>query len=155
MSEKEVKKDPKKQALLAPLEPILQSIGYQSGEVPIKKSTLTKPEYYGTRENSVLAIYVVADLKTLAADVPRLKLVRFQMGKGIDYVLLIPPCDIKQVVDIVLAEDEKNYKMIMREGFSVWMWDAATSKIMSYFNMPADKVLKEKIENKGDVVAKK
>jgi hypothetical protein len=154
MSEKEVKKDPKKQALLALIEPILQSIGYQSSEVPIQKSTLTKPEYYGKRENSVLAIYVVPELKTLAADIPRLKLVRFQMGKGIDYVLLIPPCDIKQVVDILRAGEDKSYKMVMRESFSLWMWDAATSKIVAYFNMPVDKILQEKLENKGDVIAK-
>ena len=152
--EKEVKKDAKKQLLIEPIEGFLKSIGYQSSEAPIKKQFIAKPDFYGTREGHIIAVYAVSDVSTLVVDIPRLKLVRFQMGKGLDYVLLLPVHDASKLIEVLRANEEKQYKMIMKEGFIICMWDSENKKVISYFNLPSDKVVREQIENRGDIVAK-
>src|SRR4030042_6360357 len=107
--EKEVKKDAKKQLLIEPIEGFLKSIGYQSSEAPNKKQFIAKPDFYGTREGHIIAVYAVPDVSTLVADIPRLKLVRFQMGKGLDYVLLLPSLDASKLIEVLRANEEKQY----------------------------------------------
>ena len=115
---------------------------------------MAKPGFYGKREGYTVALYTVLDAKTLGIDISRVKTVTFQMGKGVDYVLLLPPQDESQLIDVLCADEDKEYKRIMKEGFIIWMWDPEKKTAMSYFNLPKDETLREQIEDRGDIVAK-
>lgn len=45
------------------------------------------------------------------------------MGKDVDYVLLLPLQDESQLMDIICADEDKEYKRITKEGFIIWMWN--------------------------------
>lgn len=150
----ETELSPAKKKLMEPIVEFLKSTGYQAMEAPITKQFITKPDYYGTREDHAIAVYSVTDIKNLVGDIPRLKLVRFQLGKGVDYVLLLPLDDASKLIEVLRANEEKHYKIVMKEGFNIWMWDLGNRKVISYFNLPSDGVLREQIDNRGDIVAK-
>jgi len=82
------------------------------------------------------------------------KTVSFQLGKEVDYVLLVPQQEEEQLMRVLCANDDRDYKKLTKEGFILWMWDSEKKKPISYFNLPKDKVLQEHIENRGDIVAK-
>jgi len=140
--------------LKEPVEEFLKAIGYKSRSAPITKEFMAKPGFYGKREGYIIALYTVLDARTLGVEISRVKTVTFQMGKGVDYVLLLPPQDESQLIDVLCAGEDKEYKRIMKEGFIIWMWDPEKKTAVSYFNLPKDEMLREQIEDRGDIVAK-
>jgi hypothetical protein len=143
-----------KKKLKEPVEEFLKAIGYKSRSAPITKEYMAKPNFYGKREGYTIAIYAVLDARTLGVEIARVKTVTFQMGKDVDYVLLLPLQDESQLMDILCADEDKEYKKIVKEGFVIWMWDPEKQTALSYFNSLRDEVLREQIEDKGDIVAK-
>ena len=154
MSQRRLQEIEAKKKIREPVEEFLKSIGYKSRSAPITKEFMAKPGFYGKREAYTIALYPVLDVSNLGLEISRVKTVTFQMGKDVDYVLLLPLQDESNLVDVVCADEDKEYKKIMKEGFVIWMWDMEKQKALSYFNSPKDKVLREHIEDKGDIVAK-
>lgn len=154
MSQRRLQEIEAKKNLKEPVEEFLKSIGYKPRSAPITKEFMAKPNFYGKREGYTLALYAVLDINGLGYEISRVKTVSFQMGKNLDYVLLLPPQDEGKLVDILRSEEDKEYKRIMKEGFIIWMWDSEKKTALSYFNLPRDEVLRKQIEDKGDIVAK-
>lgn len=154
MSQRRLQEIEAKKKVKEPVEEFLKSIGYKSRSSPITKEFMAKPNFYGKREGYTIALYVVLDVDSLGFEVSRVKTVSFQMGKDVDYVLLLPPQDESKLMEILCADEDKEYKRIMKEGFVIWMWDPEKKTAVSYFNLPRDEVLRKQIEDKGDIVAK-
>jgi len=154
MSQRRLQEIEAKKSLTEPVEEFLKSVGYKSRSAPITKEFMAKPSFYGKREDHTIALYPVLDVVILSVELSRVKTVTFQMGKGVDYVLLLPLQDESKLVDALCANEDKEYKMVMKEGFSIWMWDQEKQTALSYFNLPKDKAISERIEDKGDIVAK-
>lgn len=144
-----------KKKLKEPVEEFLKSLGYKVRSAPITKEFMAKPDFYGKRENYTVAVYSVLDPRMLGIEIARVKTVSFQLGKDVDYILLLPPQNEDKLIEVLCANEDKDYKKIMKEGFIVWMWDNEKKKAISYFNVPRDEELQAQIENKGDIIAKK
>lgn len=143
-----------KKSTKEPVEEFLKSQGYKSSSCPITKEFMAKPDFYGKRDDFITALYVVMDPRKIDAELSRVKTVSFQLGRNVDYVLLLPTFDEKNLIELVCANEEKAYKKLMKDKFMVWMWDAANKKAMIFFNTPNDKSLLQQCDNKGDIVAK-
>ena len=144
-----------KKKLKEPVEEFLKNLGYKVRSAPITKEFMAKPEFYGKRENYTIAVYAVLDPRMLGIEISRVKTVSFQLGKDVDYVLLLPPQSEDKLIEVLCANEDKDYKKIMKEGFVIWMWDEEKKKPISYFNLPRDKELQAHIEERGDIIAKK
>ncbi len=153
MTDKKLEAIEAKKKLTEPVGEFLRLIGYKSRSAPITKEFMAKPSFYGKREGYTIALYPVLDARTLGVEISRVKTVTFQMGKGVDYVLLLAPQDEGELMDILCANEDKEYKRIMKEGFTIWMWDTEKKKPMAYFNLPKDGILQGQIEDRGDIVA--
>jgi len=70
-------------------------------------------------------------------------------------VLLLPPEDENKLMDVLCADEDKEYKKVMKEGLVIWMWDPGKKAAVSYFNLPRDEILRGQIVDRGDIVAKK
>ena len=143
-----------KKSTKEPVEEFLKSQGYKSSSCPITKEFMAKPDFYGKRDENTIAIYVIMDPGKIDAELSRVKTVSFQLGRNVDYVLLLPTFDEQKLIELVCANEEKAYKKLMKDKFMVWMWDAANKKAMIFFNTPNDKSLLQQCDNKGDIVAK-
>jgi hypothetical protein len=154
MSERRLKEIEAKKNITAPVEEFLKSIGYKSRSAPITKEFMAKPGFYGKREDHTIALYPVLDVSILGVELSRVKTVSFQMGKDVDYVLLLPLQDESKLVDALCANEYKEYKRVMKDGFLVWMWDPEKQTALSYFNSPKDELVRERIQDKEDIVAK-
>lgn len=154
MSERRLKEIEAKKNITAPVEEFLKSIGYKSRSAPITKEFMAKPGFYGKREAYTIALYPVLDVSILGVELSRVKTVSFQMGKDVDYVLLLPLQDESKLVDALCAGEDKEYKRVMKDGFLIWMWDPEKQTALSYFNSPKDELVRERIQDKGDIVAK-
>jgi hypothetical protein len=154
MSQRRLQEIEAKKNLTQPVEDFLKSVGYKSRSAPITKEFMAKPGFYGKREDYTIALYPVLDVAILGVELSRVKTVSFQMGKGVDYVLLLPLQDESKLVDAVCANEDKEYKRVMKDGFAIWMWDPEKQTALSYFHPPKDEVLRQRIEERGDVVAK-
>lgn len=102
----------------------------------------------------MIAVYVLPDIKRLSKEISRVKTVKFQLGKGVDYVVAFSAVEEKELKDFVCANEDKEYKKIKKEGFNIWLCDPEKKTIVSYFNAPRDEVLRENIENRRDIVEK-
>jgi hypothetical protein len=154
MSQRRLQEIEAKKEVKEPVEEFLKAIGYKARSSPITKEFMAKPNFYGKREGYTIALYVVLDINNLGYEISRVKTVSFQMGKDVDYVLLLPLQDESKLVDVLRADEDKEYKKIMKEGFVIWMWYPEKKTAMSYFNLLKDEVLRKQIEDKGDIVAK-
>ena len=154
MSERRLRELEEKKKIKEPVEEFLKSVGYKSKSAPITKEFMAKPSFYGKREGYMVALYVVLDVNNLGFEISRVKTVTSQMGKEVDYLLLFPLQDESKLVDALCANEDKEYKRVTKEGFIIWMWDPEKKTAMSYFNSPKDEVLREQIEDRGDIVAK-
>ena len=154
MSQRRLQEIEAKKNITAPVEEFLKSVGYKSRSAPITKEFMSKPGFYGKREAHTIALYPVLDVAILGVELSRVKTVSFQMGKGVDYVLLLPLQDESKLADAVCANEDKEYKRVMKDGFLIWMWDPEKQTALSYFNSPKDELVRERIEERGDIVAK-
>jgi len=154
MSEKLLEQLQAKKALKVPVEEFLKSVGYRSVTCPITKEFMAKPDFYGKREEHTVAVYVVMDPRKIDNDLSRVKTVSFQLGRSVDYVLLLPAFEEKKLVELVCLNEDKALKKIIKDKFTIWMWDAGKKKAVAYFNLPSDKAVREQIEDKGNIVAK-
>jgi hypothetical protein len=154
VSERRLAEIEAKKKLKEPVEEFLKAIGYKSRSAPITKENMAKPSFYGKREGYTVAVYTVLDARILGVEISRVKTVTFQMGKAVDYVLLLPPQDESQLMDVLCANEDKEYKRIMKEGFIICMWDQEKKTPMAFFNLPKDEMVREQIQDKGDIVAK-
>jgi len=143
-----------KKSTKEPVEEFLKGLGYKSSSSPITKEFMAKPDFYAKREGFVTAMYVVLDPRKLDVELSRVKTVSFQLGRNVDYVLLLPAFDEKKLIELVCANEEKAYKKLMKDKFMIWMWDAADKKAMIFFNTPNDKTVLQQSVDKGDIVAK-
>lgn len=144
-----------KKRLKGPVEEFLKNLGYKVRSAPITKEFMAKPDFFGKRENYAVAVYSILDPRMLGIEISRVKTVSFQLGKDVDYVLLLPPQDEDKLIEVLCANGDRDYKKIMKEGFILWTWDDEKKKAICYFNLPRDKELQAQIENRGDIVAKK
>ncbi len=143
-----------KKSTKEPVEEFMKAQGYRSSSCPITKEFMAKPDFYAKREEFVTAMYVVMDPRKLDAELSRVKTVSFQLGRNVDYVLLLPAFDENKLIELVCANEEKAYKKLIKDKFMIWMWDAANKKLQIFFNTPNDKTLLQQSVDKGDVVAK-
>ncbi len=153
MSQRRLQEIEARKKLTEPMEEFLKAIGYKSRSAPITKEFMAKPSFYGKREGYTVAVYTVLDARTLGVEISRVKTVTFQMGKDVDYMLLLPPQDESQLIDALSANEDKEYKRIMKEGFIICLWNEEKKTPMAFFNLPKDEMVREKIEDKGDIVA--
>jgi hypothetical protein len=144
-----------KKKLKEPVEEFLKALGYKVRSAPITKEFMAKPDFYGKREDYTIAVYAVLSAQMLGVEISRVKTVSFQLGKEVDYVLLVPQQDEEQLMRVLCANDDQDYKKLTKEGFILWMWDPEKKRPISYFNLPRDKVLQEHVEDRGDIVARK
>jgi hypothetical protein len=154
MSEKLLELLQAKKALKEPVEEFLKSRGYRAATCPITKEFMAKPDFYGKREEHTVAVYVVMDPRKIDNELSRVKTVTFQLGRSVDYVLLLSSFDEKKLAELVCLNEDKSLKKIMKDKFMIWMWDPGKKKAVAYFNLPSDKVVREQVEDKGDIVAK-
>ena len=153
MSQRRLQEIEARKKLTEPIEEFLKAIGYKSRSAPITKEFMAKPNFYGKREGYTIAVYTVLDAAMLSIETSRVKTVTFQMGKDVDYMLLLPPQDESQLMDVLCANEDKEYKRIMKEGFIICMWNQEKKIPMAFFNLPKDEMVREQIEDKGDIVA--
>lgn len=153
MSQRRLQEIEARKKLTEPIEEFLKAIGYKSRSAPITKEFMAKPNFYGKREGYTIAVYTVLDATMLSIEISRVKTVTFQMGKDVDYMLLLPPQDESQLMDVLCANEDKEYKRIMKEGFIICMWNQEKKIPMAFFNLPKDEMVREQIEDKGDIVA--
>ena len=154
MSDKLLEQLQLKKSTKEPVEEFLKSVGYRSSSCPITKEFMAKPDFYGKRDENTIAVFVVMDPRKIDAELSRIKTVSFQLGRAVDYVLLLPTFDEKKLIELVCANEDKAFRKLMKDKFMVWMWDAAKKKAMVFFNVPTDKTLLQQCDDKGDIVTK-
>ena len=154
MSDKLLEQLHLKKSTKEPVEEFLKSIGYKSSSCPITKEFMAKPDFYAKRDENIIAVFVIMDPKKIDAELSRVKTVSFQLGRNVDYVLLLPAFDENKLIELVCAAEDKAYKKLVKDKFMVWMWDAAKKKPAIFFNAPLDKTLLQQCDDKGDIVAK-
>ena len=154
MSQRKLQEIEARKKLTEPMEEFLKAIGYKSRSAPITKEFMAKPSFYGKREGYIIAVYTVLDVRLLGVEIARVKTVTFQLGKDVDYVLLLPLQDEKNLLDTVCADEDKEYKRIMKERFIICMWDDDKKMPLAFFNLPKDEMVQNQTEDRGDIVAK-
>ena len=153
MTDRKLEEIEARKKLTEPIEEFLKAIGYKSRSAPITKEFMAKPSFYGKREGYTIAVYTLLDARVLGVEIARVKTVTFQMGKAVDYMLLLAPQDESKLIDILCANEDKEYKRIKKEGFIICMWDPQKKTPMAFFNLPKDEMLRKQIEDRGDIVA--
>ena len=154
MTDRKLQELQARKQLTEPIEEFLKAIGYKSRSAPITKEFMAKPSFYAKREGYTIAVYTLLDARVLGAEISRVKTVTFQMGKVVDYFLLLPPQDESKLIDVLCANEDKEYKRIKKEGFIICMWDPQKKTPMAFFNLPKDEMVRKQIEDRGDIVAK-
>jgi hypothetical protein len=141
-----------KEEVIDQLEQLVRSSGYEKTPAPIEKEFMTKPEIYANKEDHKVAIFVVSSPEELERMLAKMRTVRFELGRDLDYAVALPSVDEKHLIDSLAAKKDKLYKIIKKDKYTVWLCNPEENTIKSYFNMPQDKELSNRLDDQGDIV---
>ncbi|MDY6853620.1 MAG: hypothetical protein SWO11_02770 [Thermodesulfobacteriota bacterium] len=138
--------------ILTEVRALLQSIDYQLEEPEIPKEFMGKPDFYGKRRKGEITHeiggFVKEDVKEISRGVAQLWTIRRQLGEDMDYVIALPPLNEADLVDIMLADNNKLLKKIRRENFQIWLCNPKEKNICCVFGTPHDSLFAQHLKYK-------
>lgn len=138
--------------ILTEVHSLLQSIDYQLEEPEIPKEFMGKPDFYGKRQEGEttheIGGFVKKDVKEISRGVAQLWTIRRQLGEDMDYVIALPPLNEADLVDVMLADNNKLLKKIRREKFQIWLCNPKEKSICCVFGTPRDSLFTQHLKFK-------
>ncbi len=141
-----------KDKILTEVQRLLQSIEYQLEEPHIPKEFMGKPDFYGKRRDGEASHEVCGVIKHEIKEIPRavtqLWTMKRQLGEDISYIIVLPPLNEGDLVNLMRADKNKILKKIRREQFQIWQCNPEEKSICSMFGVARDNVLTQRLKFK-------